>query len=211
MKLNGVIVRRLFVLPAVLCAANGAFAQEPPPPPPGVEHHPPNITAPDVKHTTPEIRSLPPAQPLEGNFHPALGDRALVLNVSARVHDESGSETWASDGSKITLPGRPVGIRLVGDNVVCVVQFTPYIRGEGDVILIAQGQVWLELPGGGIRYETIIKTLPIKFGEQLYFFPLGNENKNGSRLEIRIDMKPYSKNPNFGRAPRSHQAKNREE
>jgi hypothetical protein len=143
----------------------------------------------------------PALPPPNEDFPPMLEERALVLHVTARMRDSSGGENLISDGSKVTLPGRPVGIKVIGGNIACVVQFTPHIRRTGEVILVAQGQVWSELPGGGIRYETIIKTIPIEFGEQVYFFPLGRETKDDAQVEICLNMKPYSPNPNFERRP----------
>ncbi|MDR2522062.1 MAG: hypothetical protein LBC72_05900 [Spirochaetaceae bacterium] len=169
---------------SVYAPANDA---EPPPfPPPPAEQ----------AVSSPENGPPPPDVPAEG-LHPALRDQALVLNVSTRVLDGSGGEMWTSGNSKITLPGRPVGVKVTGENIVCAVQFTPYINRKGEALLVAQGQVWLQLPDGVLRYETIIKTIPVEFGEQVYFFPLGSANTDETRLEICLDMRPYSNHYNF--------------
>ncbi|MDR1909110.1 MAG: hypothetical protein LBQ35_04280 [Spirochaetaceae bacterium] len=122
---------------------------------------------------------------------PGLRDRALVLDIEARVVGAQQEVDWNEENSQVTIPGRPVGIKLVGTNVVVAVQFTPY-RRNGQNFLVAQGQVWIDVPNQGISYHTSIETIPLEFGESVYFFPLGRgSSPEGSRIEIRVAMRPY--------------------
>lgn len=124
-------------------------------------------------------------------FLPGLKEQAVVLNITTRVA-ENQQELWNATNSKVTLPGRPVSVKLVGENVVMDIQFTPYLRGKGPNVLIAQGQIWVNIPNEGVSYKTTMKTIPLEFGEQIYFFPLGsNPQDSNPRIELQIVLKRY--------------------
>ncbi|MDR2482010.1 MAG: hypothetical protein LBD08_00080 [Treponema sp.] len=124
---------------------------------------------------------------------PALKDRAVVLDIVSSVVEENQEVVWNSANSKVTIPGRPVGIKLVGANVVVAVQFTPYRVRNGRIILVAQGQIWIDIPGKGVHYQTTIETIPLEFGEPVYFFPLGSDESppDRARIEIQVALHPY--------------------
>ena len=124
--------------------------------------------------------------------------RTLVINIDARVLDASAPEekhevVWNETHRKITIPGSPVGIKLVGSNVIVAVQFTPFIRRHGNV-LVAQGQIWYNDPDKGISYYTSIQTIPLEFDEPIYFFPLGTVGEpfglggDGQQLDSSIEI-----------------------
>jgi len=117
--------------------------------------------------------------------------RALIIDINARVLEETQEVVWNEVHRKITIPGSPVGIKLVGSNIVVAVQFTPVIRRQGNV-LVAQGQIWIEDPEKGIRYYTSIQTIPMEFNEPIYFFPLGASAQINSSIEIVLTVNPYS-------------------
>ncbi|MDR1900332.1 MAG: hypothetical protein LBQ55_10015 [Treponema sp.] len=137
---------------------------------------------------------------------PGLKERAVILNITARVVENDQHEVWNSSNSKVTIPGRPVGLKLVGANVVVAVQFTPYLRRDGKNILVAQGQIWVDIPNEGVRYQTTMQTIPLEFGEQIYFFPLGSVNSpNGARIEIRLKLEPYTVHEEGGQAAQARE------
>ncbi|MDR2633489.1 MAG: hypothetical protein LBC51_07695 [Treponema sp.] len=126
---------------------------------------------------------------------PGLKERAVVLDIIARVVEKNQEEVWNSFNSKVTIPGKPVSLKLVGTNILVVVQFTPYLRGDGNNFLVAQGQIWIDIPNQGIHYQTTIQTIPLEFGEQIYFFPLGSvDSQDEARIEIQLELHPYSAN-----------------
>jgi hypothetical protein len=127
---------------------------------------------------------------------PGLRERAIIVDISARIVEQNQQVVWRSEESKVTIPGRPVGIKLVGANIVVAVQFTPYFRSRGNNFLVAQGQVWVDVPNKGINYHTSMQTIPMEFNEAIYFFPLGSgdlsENSNEeARIEIQLMFRPY--------------------
>jgi hypothetical protein len=126
---------------------------------------------------------------------PGLKEQAVILDIVARVIEQNHEEVWNSVNSKVTIPGRPVSIKLIGENIVVTAQFTPYLSmgNKGHNVLVAQGQIWVNIPNEGIRYQTTMQTIPLEYGEQLYFFPLGKVNaQNEAWIEIQLELRPYS-------------------
>jgi len=122
----------------------------------------------------------------------AVRSGSLVLNIDARVLDDEQVMIWNEITRKITIPGNPVGIQLVGSNIVVSVLFTPFIRREGGNVLVAQGQIWINDSERGISYHTSIQTIPMDFSEPIYFFPLGTSQQISSTIEIILTVNPYS-------------------
>jgi hypothetical protein len=122
-----------------------------------------------------------------GEMVSGFRSRAVVMDIEARVLGEEKAVVWNETHRKLAIPGSPVGIKLVGSNVVVEAQFTPFIRRQGSV-LVAQGQIWYNESGKGISYYTSIQTIPLEFGEPIYFFPLGTSNQFGSSIEILITV-----------------------
>ena len=130
----------------------------------------------------------------DGEFTPRFRGRRVTLDINARLVEQNQTVVWNESHRKETLLGSPVGLKLVGTNVVVVVQLTPYIRHSRGV-LVAQGQIWMDIPGQGIRYHTTLQTIPVEFGESVYFFPLGSVNENDdARMEIMITIQPNEEN-----------------
>jgi hypothetical protein len=126
------------------------------------------------------------------NLMPGLRERALVLNIVARIVEQDQEEIWNSINSKVTIPGRPVSLKLIGENIVVYAQFTPYRQENGKSILVAQGQIWINIPNEGMHYQTTLQTIPMEYGEQIYFFPLGRVSSgNEARIEIQLELHPY--------------------
>ena len=124
---------------------------------------------------------------------PGFREGAVVMRIVSRIVEEDQQVVWDSENIKLTISGRPVGLRLVGTNIVVAVQFTPFFRREGRHTLVAQGQIWINIPNEGISYHTTIQTIPLEFEEQIFFFPLGSNRDNDEpRIEIQLVMEPYS-------------------
>jgi len=129
-------------------------------------------------------------------FSPRFRGRPLMLDINARVVERDETVIWHESHQKSTIPGRPVGIKLVGSNIVVVAQFTPYVRRGVQKFLVAQAQIWMDVPDQGIRYHTSMQTIPLEFGEPIYFFPLGPigpgpHNDDTARIEVMLTLYPY--------------------
>jgi hypothetical protein len=129
------------------------------------------------------------SQPVGSGMTPEFRRQALVLDINARAL-ENEEVIWNDVHQKITIPGTPVDIRLVGSNIIVAIQFTPFIRKDGN-IMVAQGQIWIKDPEKGVSYYTSIQTFPMKFNEPIYFFPLGASSPLNSSIEIKLTVNPY--------------------
>ena len=142
--------------------------------------------------------------PLPGaaqNMPDAIKQKALVVRVRAIVpaadqdQGDSGdgaskTQDWQAESSKDTVTGTPVHFKLVGANVAIIVQITPYEQDDGKTVtLLAQGQVWVKPPEGGLSYHTSIDTLSVAYGETVLFFPLGRSPSGMAPMRIEISVK----------------------
>lgn len=147
------------------------------------------------------VRSVP-AEEKEMDLKEAL--RALLANalevhVSARVLPADEKPIWNVESTKLTLPGRPIKVRLDGDNLRIYLICTPYVKDSGEVLLLAQGQVWLsQPPEKEVKYFNTFYSIPVTFGEKVLFFPLGlssGEPGGGQddffNIELEIKIVPY--------------------
>jgi len=124
---------------------------------------------------------------------PYLKERAVVMRIVSRIVEQNEQVVWNEENSRVTLPGRPVGMKLVGTNLVVTVQFTPILQPDDRHILVAQGQIWINIPGEGMRYHATIQTIPLEFSEQIIFFPLGSmQTVDEASIEIQLVVEPYS-------------------
>ncbi|MDR1025524.1 MAG: hypothetical protein LBL56_07335 [Treponema sp.] len=123
---------------------------------------------------------------------PGLRERAVILEIISRVVDRNQQVVWNSVDSKVTLPGKPVRINMVGTNVLIALQFTFFFRPGFNSVLVAQGQIWVDVPDEGIRYQTTLQTIPIEIGEPIFFFPLGSpDSPEETRIELELEIRPY--------------------
>ncbi len=144
----------------------------------------------------------------------ALKDKALVVRITAIVPaaamgDQGGSPSqpgssgqsgaaaqandkprgWEAQSVKYTVPGTPVPFKLVGSNVAVIVQLTPFEQDDAKgVTLIAQGQVWVKPPEGGLSYHTTLDTLSVGYGETVLFYPLGLSPEGKAPLTLEISV-----------------------
>lgn len=126
----------------------------------------------------------------------SLIDKALQLQITAKVLPPNEQPVWNSQSKKVTIPGRSVAVRLVGDNIRIDVVFTPYQEESGDLLLVAQGQVWFsEAANAKTKYLTTIQSIPVSWGEKVLFFPLGFSrefaNTQTFNIQLEVEIFPY--------------------
>jgi len=140
---------------------------------------------------------------------PGIRERAVVLRIVSRIVEKNEKVVWDSENSSITIPGRAVGIKLVGTDIVVAVQFTPFLQPNGRHTLVTQSQIWINVPGEGISYHTTMQTIPLGFREDVYYFPLGSiGGQDGPQIEILLSMEPYMPNPQRNPPGRSRERVN---
>ena len=167
------------------------FAQEPPAEPP---LKPKTTQTADTESQSRDQKPPYTDSPLQDLFTRFRG-RAVVLEINARIIERDEQVSWNESQRKTTIPGRPVGLKLVGANVVVAAQFTPYLRRGAQKSIVAQCQIWIDIPNQGISYHTSMQTIPVEFGETIYFLPLGpSKGDNSEFIEIMVTLLPYDEN-----------------
>jgi hypothetical protein len=123
---------------------------------------------------------------------PGLRERAVVVTMISRIVEQNEEVVWNSETSSVTIPGRPVGLKLIGSNLIATIQFTPFLRPNGRHILVTLGQIWINVPNEGISFHTTMQTIPLEYSEQVYFFPLGSvKDEDAPSIEIQLVLEPY--------------------
>ena len=128
-----------------------------------------------------------------------LLSKALSVTISARVlpSDTQDTPIWNAESTKLTIPGRSIKVRLDGDNARIYLICTPYLQDDAEVLLVAQGQVWLTQPTDReVKYSSTYYSIPMSFGEKVLFFPLGlstaeAQQKDFYNIELEIKIVPY--------------------
>lgn len=94
--------------------------------------------------------------------------------------------TWSPLLIKTAPPGAPVEVRLVGPNLIALVQVVPFERSDALLDLVVQGQVWLKMPDGSVAYQSTLKTLILEAGGTLFFYPLGVDARGAAPVAVEI-------------------------
>ncbi len=117
----------------------------------------------------------------------AFRDKALAVRVHTTVLRPD-AEPWEDQSVKFTIPGTPIGIRLVSSDLIVYIQLTPYQGETGRLMLVTQGQVWIKDASSSVRYQTTLNTFPVAFGEKIWFYPLGIEGKGPAPISVAITV-----------------------
>jgi len=146
------------------------------------------------------VASLAIAMPLRARAQEmpeSLRDRALSIQIQAVIispgADQKGApsveqSSWHEEGSGLTVPGTPVGIKLVASNMVIFVQVTPFDQEEGHLTLVVQGQVWLHKSSGALAFRTTVNKVEVEYGETVFFYPLGAAAEGKPSLRVAISV-----------------------
>ena len=161
-----VLAFALAALSAFPAAAQTAPAAVPPLPKPGA----PSAGEPG------SLASIPAA---------LLGD-AITVSIVATVAQAEGTPPWEAKQVKYTIPGTSVTVKMVGSEVAVMITVTPHRTQSGELLLVAQGQVWYKDGEAGLRYRTTLDTISVAYGERLFFYPLGAGA--GGQAPLRIEM-----------------------
>ncbi|MCL2209277.1 MAG: hypothetical protein FWC19_01375 [Treponema sp.] len=129
------------------------------------------------------------AQNQNPEMTPGLRRQALNLNIESRVLGGDRTAVWNEINNKTAIPGSPVGIQMRGPNIVLAVQFTPFIRRDGNV-LVAHSQIWIADADNTVTYYTSIQTIPMKYDEKIHYYPLGSPEQVTPSIEIVITVNP---------------------
>ncbi len=145
------------------------------------------------------VRALQTKSPDSG----AASDRAAASNSTAAADGAAGARAAASarEGSPgiswsetlaRSLPfSAPLDVRLVGKNVVALVQIVPIALRAAIIDLMVQGMVWVKMPDDSLSFKTTVQSLSLPLGARLFYYPLGLDTRDGAPIvvEIRVDKR----------------------
>ncbi|MCL2609447.1 MAG: hypothetical protein FWD94_06055 [Treponema sp.] len=139
-----------------------------------------------------QVPQQDPRRSRQGGHHlPRMRGQTFVLDIAARVVEQDQTVSWKQAYRALAIPGHPVEVRLVGTNLAVAAKFTLYVRHETDHFLVAQGEVWMQTADQGVRYHASVQTIPLDFGEDVHFFPLGPVRGGVAAIEIVLSLQPY--------------------
>jgi hypothetical protein len=123
--------------------------------------------------------------PAEG----AWKGRALRLVLALRiVSRENGSDVWEQKAERPIHVDQSLQVRMVGENIVIVVVFTPLAspKGGDNLVMRAVGQIWTPSEDGGLSYYSSLFAIPLRLGESAVYYPLGSKSEGEDQVEIAI-------------------------
>lgn len=133
------------------------------------------------------ITCIPVFSQNQVEIKPGQQRQALNLNIESRVLGGEKEVVWNEINNKVAIPGSPVGIQMRGPNIVLAVQFTPFMRRGGNV-LVAHSQIWIADANNSVTYYTSIQTIPMEFNEKIHYYPLGSPEQVTPSIEIVITV-----------------------
>lgn len=125
-----------------------------------------------------------------------LQENALSVYIAASVSEPNNKNVWHTESKKVTISGRAVQVKLTGENVIIFADIIPYMNEDRTILLVAKGEVWAQSEASsGVRYYSTMKSLPVRPGEPVIFFPLGramDQKQNIYTIQLEISVVPYT-------------------
>ncbi len=144
------------------------------------------------------LAAAPPLFADEGASDPyfLLLDKALKVRLVAKVIGSGEEMVWNMETTYITISGRTVTVPLKGSNLFVLINITPYKEDDGNILLVAQGHVWLtNEKNEKVQYLTARQSMPVSFGEKILFYPLGVDIKRADTesdtIQLQVEVLPY--------------------
>ena len=82
----------------------------------------------------------------------------------------------------------PLDVRIVGKNVISILQIVPVETATAMIELFVQSQVWVKNPDGSVSFSTTFQSINVALSSRIYFYPLGVDPKNGAPIAIEIKV-----------------------
>ena len=130
----------------------------------------------------------PPQSMIESALR-SVRDDQLEIKVGLSLTQTEPFTNWNTQQSELTIPGRAVNVEVNGSNLRIRAVFTPYLGEDGELELVAQGQVWLDDgPEAPTRYVATYRSVPLSLGEKLLFFPLGVAEGVADEVTLKLEV-----------------------
>ncbi len=93
---------------------------------------------------------------------------------------------WTETLARNIPVAAPLDLRLMGKNLIVIVQLLPIAFRDPIVDLFVHGQIWLTTQDNSISYKTTMQSMSIPLGSRIYFYPLGADLKSGAPVAVEI-------------------------
>lgn len=134
------------------------------------------------------VRALQTKSPESGT----ASDRAAAgAKAAAPAREASPGISWSETLARSLPFSAPLDVRLVGKNVVALVQIVPIALRAAIIDLMVQGMVWVKMPDDSLSFKTTVQSLSLPLGARLFYYPLGLDTRDGAPIvvEIRVDKR----------------------
>lgn len=112
---------------------------------------------------------------------------ALTMKVETRIINQDEAVDWSNLTTHEVVDGRPVVVRIDGDNFRLRVTLTAFLQSDDLALLVAKTEViHQDQSVSGTRQS--VQTQQIKLGTPLLFYPLGKNSRSqeGHRMIMEI-------------------------
>lgn len=135
--------------------------------------------------------SLSPAdvkllQPRTGDKGEMPGEKAA--GEAARSQAPAPAVDWSESLVRSLPLAAPLDLRLMGKNLVILVQVLPMGFRDPIVDLFIQGQIWVKNEDNSLSYKTTMQSMSVPLGTRIYFYPLGADLKSGAAVAVEIKV-----------------------
>ena len=119
-----------------------------------------------------------------------------IYNMSIDLKIQDGASAQVVSDHKAqhqTVSGRPVTLNINGGNFKAAVRFFVYPIIADNLMLVAQSTI-VFMKEGHQRLLSSAKSIPIKAGEKVLFFPMGAFNdgeKSGYKCKLEMEISKY--------------------
>ena len=120
------------------------------------------------------------------------------MDIDLMIQDGSSAQVVSDHKAQHqTVSGRPVTLNINGGNFKAAVRFTVYPIQADNLLLLAQSII-VFMKEGHRRMLSSAKSIPIKAGEKVLFFPMGVLNdgdKSGYNCKLEMEISKYQNQP----------------
>ena len=120
------------------------------------------------------------------------------MDIDLMIQDGSSAQVVSDHKAQHqTVSGRPVTLNINGGNFKAAVRFTVYPIQADNLLLLAQSTI-VFMKEGHRRMLSSAKSIPIKAGEKVLFFPMGVLNdgdKTGYNCKLEMEISKYQNQP----------------
>lgn len=120
-------------------------------------------------------------------------DGSSAQRASGSAPEGTKEISWGDKLERMVPFAAPLDVRLVGKNIVALIQILPIALRSAILDLIVQGQVWVKMPDDSLSFKTTVQSLSLPLGSRLYFYPLGVDAKMGAPIAVEIKVDRQSK------------------